>query len=157
MPTLEEILSDLGEAGISLPSGQVRLGGYGDSATLSSKLIALIRSGKKRAGTSLVWLHEFEHEPLGEVGDLEIVLNHLGKPSVITRTLSVSVVPYAQVTAEYAAIEGEGDGSLDYWRRGHWAYFSRVCARIGRTPTEHMDVVCTVFEVLHVLPDESAV
>ena len=59
------------------------------------------------------------------------------------------------VSAEYAAIEGEGDGSLEYWRKGHWSLFSRECRRIGMQPTATMPVVCNVFEVLHVLPAQS--
>ena len=48
-------------------------------------------------------------------------------------------------------IEGEGDGSLAYWRDAHWAFFSRECARIGRAPSEAMPVVCSVFEVLAIV------
>lgn len=60
-------------------------------------------------------------------------------------------MPYNEVTAEYAAIEGEGDGSLEYWRSAHWAFFSRECKRIGREPVETMPVVCSVFELLSIL------
>jgi uncharacterized protein YhfF len=64
----------------------------------------------------------------------------------------VEVVPFCEVTADYAAIEGEGDGSLEYWRRAHWSFFSRECIRIAREPNERMPVVCSVLEVLNVLP-----
>ena len=85
-------------------------------------------------------------------GDIEIVLDHHLEPALITRIIDVAVVPYCRVGAEYAAIEGEGDGSLDYWRKAHWAFFSRECRRLGREPADEMPVVCSVFEVLHVLP-----
>ena len=62
------------------------------------------------------------------------------------------MVAFNEVSAVYAAIEGEGDSSLAYWRNGHWNFFSRECERIGREPTETMPVICNVFEVLHVLP-----
>lgn len=62
------------------------------------------------------------------------------------------IVAFNEVSAKYTAIEGEGDGSLEYWRKGHWNFFSRECRRIGREPTETMPVICNVFEVLHVLP-----
>ncbi len=74
------------------------------------------------------------------------------EPALITRLTEVSVVPFGEVTAEYAAIEGEGDGSLEYWRRGHWAFFTRECHLLGREPLETMPVVCCVFEVLALLP-----
>jgi len=54
--------------------------------------------------------------------------------------------------AEYAAVEGEGDGSLAFWRDGHWRFFTRECRRIGREPSADMPVVCARFELLAVLP-----
>ena len=142
--------------GVGVPPGNVRVDGYGDSEALSKELLALIRSGQKRAGTGLVWLHEYENEPLPKAGDIEIVIDHLDQPSVVTRIVSAKVMPYEEVTAEYAAIEGEGDGSLAYWRETHWTYFARECKRIGREPSERMPVVCSVFEVVDVLPQSAA-
>ena len=151
-PSVATVLSNLQALGVVLPPGPVRLDGYGDSAALSEELLALIRQGRKRAGTSLVWAMEVENEPLPHVGDIGIVLDHRNEPALVTRIVQVSVVPYCEVTAEYAAVEGEGDGSLEYWRQAHWAFFSRECKRIGREPAESMPVVCSVFEVLNVLP-----
>jgi uncharacterized protein YhfF len=151
--SLESALEHLHALGVELPPGRVRVDSYGDSKALSDELLALIRRGQKRAGTGLIWAHEFENEPIAQPGDLEIVVDHAGVPSIITRIVSVDVLPYAQVSEEYAAIEGEGDGSLAYWREAHWDYFSRECARIGRVPNDHMMVVCNVFEVLQVLPE----
>lgn len=56
----------------------------------------------------------------------------------------------------YAAREGEGDGSLAYWRESHWAFFSRECARIGREPAPDMPVVCAEFELLAVVDEDPA-
>ncbi len=84
-------------------------------------------------------------------GDIEVVLDHRNQPALVTQLERVYVVPYNQVTAKYAAIEGEGDGSLEYWRQAHWAFFSRECSRIGRAPSETMPVVCSVFKLLNVL------
>ena len=156
LPSCSALLGELAAMGVVVPPGPVRVGAYGDSASLSSELIALICSGRKRAGTSLLWAMEVENESIPLVGELEIVVDHRNEPALVTRMTSVHVVPYDEVTAEYAAIEGEGDGSLEYWREAHWAFFSRECERIGRQPTESMPVVCTVFELLHVLPPSAA-
>jgi uncharacterized protein YhfF len=59
-------------------------------------------------------------------------------------------MPFGEVTAEFAAMEGEGDGSLTYWREAHSAYFSRECARNGRVFTENMPVACEQFKVVFV-------
>jgi uncharacterized protein YhfF len=152
VPSVEKVLEELHALGIAVPLGNVRVDGYGDSEALSEELLALIRSGRKRAGTGLLWSHEHENDPPAKPGDIEVVVNHEGKPSVVTRILSVTTVPYSEVTAEYAAIEGEGDGSLSYWQEAHWSYFSRECQRIGREPSQSMPVVCCVFEVVNVVP-----
>ena len=150
-PPLSAVLSKLATLGVELPAGPVRLDAYGDSAALSIELLALIREGRKRACTGLLWAYEAEYEPLPIVGNIQIVLDHRNEPSIITRVTQVSVIPYAEVTAEYAAIEGEGDGSLAYWREAHWAFFTRECERLGREPAKSMLVVCSVFAVLTVL------
>ena len=151
LPSVESLILELAARDIALPHGPVRVDGYGDSADLSNELLGLIKSGRKRAGTGLLWAYEHDREAIARKGDIEIVVDHLNQPALITRIVSSEIVAFNQVSAEYAAIEGEGDGSLDYWRKGHWNFFSRECRRIGREPTETMPVICNVFEVLHVL------
>ena len=152
LPPPEGVVSGLRSRGIQVPPGPVRVDAYGDSAALSQALLALIVEGRKRAGTSLLWAIQAEQAQLPRVGDIEIVVDHLNEPALITRITEVRVLPYNAVTAEYAATEGEGDGSLEYWRRAHWSFFSRECERIARVPSEDMPVVCSVFEVLCVVP-----
>src|ERR1035441_2235693 len=98
LPTVEAVLSQLASLGITLPPGPVRLDGYGDSVSLSEELIELIRIGRKRAGTSLLWAVEAERQELPKVGDIEIVLDHLNKPAIVTRIVEVEVLPYSEVT-----------------------------------------------------------
>jgi uncharacterized protein YhfF len=147
---LPDVLAMLAQRGITLPPGNPRVGAFGDSAELSEELLDLICGGKKRGGACLVWSYEAEAEALPQAGDIEIVLDHLNRPALICRTTRVEIKPFGEVGADFAAVEGEGegDGSLEYWRREHWKYFTRECARLGRTPTESMLVVCETFEVL---------
>ena len=156
MPPLSELVAKLQALGIPIPSGRLRIDGYGDSPELSQELIDLIRTGSKRAGTGLLWAYEAEAEELPQVGDIEIVVDHNYEPVLLTRVTTVEVVPFNEVTAGYAAIEGEVDGSLDYWREGHWNFLSRECARIGREPRDDMAVVCSVFELLASVPRSAA-
>ena len=155
LPTIESMLAHLAALGIVLPPSPVRVDGYGDSTELSAELLNLIKSGRKRAGTGLLWAYEYDREPIAKAGDIEIVIDHRNQPALVTRIISSDIVAFNTVSAEYAAIEGEGHGSLEYWRKGHWNFFSRECRRIGREPTETMPVICSVFEVLHVLPASS--
>ena len=60
------------------------------------------------------------------VGDLSIVVDGAGDPRALLRTTEVEVVPFDQVTAEHAAAEAEGDGTLESWRAQHEASWRRV-------------------------------
>ncbi|MCM2326958.1 MAG: ASCH domain-containing protein [Lysobacter sp.] len=155
LPPVDAVLAKLAKLGIPVPAGAVRVDAYGDSPGLSESLLALIRSGRKRAGTSLLWGIEAEGGEVPAPGQIELVVDHLNEPALVCRITEVRIVPFDEVTAEYAAIEGEGDGSLEYWREGHWAFFSRECRRIDREPDERMPVVCSVFELLSVVPEQT--
>ena len=148
LPSVSVVLEKLVALGVEVPAGRLRVDGYGDSPELSASLLALIRQGRKRAGTSLLWAVEFDNDAVPRVGDVEVVVDHRNEPALIARITDVRVLPFDAVTAEYAAIEGEGDGSLAYWREAHRAFFGRECERIGRQPVESMPVVCSIFEVV---------
>ncbi|MFO7552851.1 MAG: ASCH domain-containing protein, partial [Haliea sp.] len=150
------IAAELRARGIEVPDAPLRLDSYGDSPELSAELLELIRSGRKRAGASLLWAYAYEDEPLPAVGQVEVVLDHRAEPALLTRVTAVEVLPFQEVSAAYAAREGEGDCSLAYWRESHWAFFTRECARIGREPTVEMPVVCVDFELLAVVDGSSA-
>jgi uncharacterized protein YhfF len=148
LPDTQVLIAQLEARGIALPPGPVVVDGYGDSEELSNELLALIRSGRKRAGTGLLWAYQHDGQRIAQAGDVEIVVDHMNVPVMVTRVVSSEMMTFNQVTAEYAALEGEGDGSLAYWRKAHWNFFGRECKRIGREPTESMPVICTVFEVV---------
>ena len=97
----------------------------------------------------MLWVHEVESRRLPKPGDLSIVTNFAGDPLCVIETQRVDIVPFKEVSQEFAATEGEGDGSLAYWRRAHEAFFGRECRRIGRQATQDMPVVCERFEVIY--------
>lgn len=125
---------------------------FGDSEELAHELAALVLQGTKRATTGSVWSFEAEGKPAPRVGDLSIVTHWSGEPLCVIKTLAVEMVPLSEVTAEFAAIEGEGDGSLAFWQQGHRDYFIRECAQAGRPFSEHMLVACECFEVVYQPP-----
>src|SRR5215831_5053543 len=121
---------------------------FGDSQELADSLAKLVLSGVKRATAGSVWSFEAEHKRLPELGDLSVVTNWACAPLCIIETVAVDVVPFNEVTAEFAATEGEGDGSLSYWREAHRQYFTRECVRAGREFAEDMLVVCERFRMV---------
>ncbi len=122
---------------------------FGDSDELADELAALVMSGAKRATTASLWSHEAEGKPLPAPGQLSIVTSAAGEPLCVIETQSVDVVAFNEVSAEFAAIEGEGDRSLESWRKGHRRFFTRECEREGRTFSEAMPVVCERFRVVY--------
>jgi uncharacterized protein YhfF len=121
---------------------------FDDNEQSANELALLVLSGAKRATAGLAWSFEAASVPLPKTGDLSVVTNWAKTPVCVIETGRVDVVPYDQVSAEFAATEGEGDGSLQYWRKVHWACFGRECQRIGRVRDRKMPVVCRRFEVI---------
>lgn len=122
---------------------------FGDSEALADELAELVLRGTKRATAGSVRSYEDEGKRIPMPGDLSIVTNWAGSPLCIIETESVEVVPFGEVSAEFAATEGEGDGSLSFWREAHRQYFTRECARAGRQFSEDMLVACERFKVAY--------
>ena len=126
---------------------------FGDGAAMADELAALVLQGAKRATASARWAYEAKGEALPRPGDLSIVTDGSGTPLCVIETVSVEIVRFRDVGAAFAHAEGEGDRSLDYWRRAHRAFFTRECAAAGRAFEESMPVVCERFEVRFPLPE----
>ncbi|MBP7080579.1 MAG: ASCH domain-containing protein, partial [Rhodocyclaceae bacterium] len=122
---------------------------FGDSEELANDLAALVLRGTKRATAGALWSYEAEGKRLPRPGDLSIVTDWSGQPLCVIETLSVEVVPFNEVTADFAATEGEGDGSLSFWRGAHRAYFTRECVSVGREFLENMLISCERFAVVY--------
>ena len=121
---------------------------FGDSPALIDELAQLVLSGHKRATAGAVWSYEASGLGLPRPGLLSIVTDSEDRPLCIIETTQVDVLPFDQVTAEFAAIEGEGDGSLAYWQDAHRAYFTRECERAGRRFSEDLLLACEQFRVM---------
>ena len=122
---------------------------FDDSERVANALAALVVSGRKRATAGLLWTNEVTGKPLPRPGVLSVVTDWDGAPLCVIETTHVEIVPFDGVSETFAAIEGEGDKSLRYWRDAHWRFFSRECQRIGREPGLDMPVVCEQFTVVY--------
>ena len=122
---------------------------FGDGERLARELADLVLHGPKRATAGLLWDAELDPTMMPEPGGYSLVTDHAGAPLLIIQTTGVEVRPYGKVDADFAAAEGEGDGSLEYWRDAHWAYFSRRCAALGRAPSEDMPVILERFSLIY--------
>ncbi|MDP6455677.1 MAG: ASCH domain-containing protein [SAR202 cluster bacterium] len=126
---------------------------FDDNEPDANALAKLVLNGTKQATAGLLWASEYDDQPLPKPGDFSVVTNWDGKPLCVIETTQVDVRPYEDVTEEFAAVDGEGDGSLRHWRDVHWRYFSRECARIDKEPDVRMLVICERFNVVY-QPDD---
>ena len=89
--------------------------------------------------------YEKDQIPLPRKGDLSIVLDGNGNPVLVIETVSVVIVPFNEVSEQFAFEEGEGDRSIAYCRMAHENYFRRNHFAFD----EKMLVVCERFKVVH--------
>src|SRR5262245_20780165 len=122
--------------------------GFGGEGEIADELAILVLAGKKRATASLPAEYTSLNESLPKAGDLSIILDGKGSPVAIIERTAVDLVPFHEVGEEFAACEGEGDGSLRYWREAHTWYFNRVCSRLGGRLEESTPVLCQRFRLV---------
>jgi uncharacterized protein YhfF len=132
--------------GVSGPAPMVS--DFGDSMAMRDELCALVLAGEKRATATLALRYEQTQEPLPQKGDLWICTDGAGAPRGVVNTVEVTVKPFCEVDAAFAAEEGEGDKSLAYWRREHRRFFVDDLAADGLVFSEEMPVVLERFRLL---------
>ncbi len=109
----------------------------------------LVRIGQKTATCSLKCWYELDDEPMPQVGDLMVVTDWNGDPICIVEISSVKECKYSNVSAQFAYLEGEGDRSLEWWRKAHWDFFAKECEEQNVKPSEDMMLVLEQFHVVY--------
>jgi uncharacterized protein YhfF len=132
-------------AGAERPAAPDDVGYFADNQKDADELGELVRAGIKTATCSSLWWYEAAGEAPPKVGDLVVITNWAGDPLCVIETTEVQIRPFDEVDAQFAYDEGEGDRSLDYWRRVHTEFFTRELAEIGRELSESMPLVCERF------------
>lgn len=87
---------------------------FGDSPALADELAALVVAGKKRGTCSSLVSYQKEQPPVTP-GSYHIVLNGTGDAVCVIRTLALRLIRFNEMSADLAALEGEGDTA---WRTG---------------------------------------
>lgn len=126
---------------------------FGDNPRLADELLALVLSGIKTGTAQNYELVEAKGLPLPFIGGLSVLLDSQGQPRAIIETTQVEVVPFQEVTAEFAYSEGEDDRSLESWRHEHEVFFTRELESEGKAFDPDMRVICENFRLVHVNQD----
>ena len=91
---------------------------FGDNP---DELLRLVLCGEKTA-TSCI----YRGGKTSQVGDISIILDSAGHAQAIIEDRKVSIVPFNNVTADFARKEGEGDKTLSAWRKIHQAFWKDI-------------------------------
>ena len=124
---------------------------FGDNPALADQLLQLVLDGVK-TGTSSALAEYAPDEAIPVVGELSIILDGAGNPRALIRTTAVDRVRFEDVTAAFAASEGEDDRTLESWSREHEKYWRRVLGDDVFSPS--LELLCETFELID--PTESA-
>jgi uncharacterized protein YhfF len=121
---------------------------FGNSPEMAAELSALVLAGKKTATASLAATNELKPHEAPVMGGLSVVTSFDGKPICVLRTTEIEHLRFLDVPANFATLEGEGDLSLEYWRRVHREYYTKEAAELGIEFNEDSLVCCERFELL---------
>jgi uncharacterized protein YhfF len=130
----------------------VRAGKAGNAA-LAEELLELYLTKKKWAASGLAQDYILAGDPLPSVEDYWIVLDTQEVPRCILRTSAVEMHLFKDVPANIAEAEGEGDLSLEYWRKAHRDFFTPYLEGLGIEDLETAQVITEFFELVYL--DES--
>ena len=122
---------------------------FGDNEEMANELCELTINGKKCATATSLWSLEDEGKQLPNPGDFSIIIDWSGSPKCIIETLRVEITAFKDVDEEFAEAEGEGDGSLDFWREAHRDFFTRECRKSSRGFSEDILIACERFKVVY--------
>lgn len=116
--------------------------------SIEEELLYLISHGIKTATSSLYKFYEMENEDLPKVGNLSIITNSKGEYQVLIKTIRVEVVQFKEVSSEHAYKEGEGNRTLEYWKKVHIDFFNNELKEIDELLKDDDLVVLEEFKVL---------
>ncbi len=106
----------------------------------NEELISLVLSGKKKATSSL---YESD-EDLPIIGEESIICHDDGTESCVVKTVDYKILKFKEMTRKYASLEGEGDLSLDYWKRVHYDFFKSINPSFN----DNTKIVFEIFELV---------
>ncbi len=122
---------------------------FGTTREDADEIARLVTDGRKTATGSLKWVYDAEGRPVPKAGDLSIVVDGKKRPVCMIETTDVRIIPFNAVDEQFAWEGGEGDRTLESWRRMYWAYIKTECTRIKRRPGPTTPMVCERFRVIY--------
>lgn len=108
---------------------------------------ALILNGTKTLTSSAFW--DYPDGKLPFVGALSVLLDGSRKPRGIVETTRVEIMPFAAITEEMARSYGEGERTVEWWRRVMAGFYRASAAHHQMDLTDDTQLVWEWFVVVH--------
>lgn len=125
---------------------------FGFTPQDATEISKLVLNRVKTATGSLFWSYEADGKSLPSVGDFWIMIDGDSNPVCVVQTTNVEMIPFDEVSEDYARCGGEEERSLDAWRRMYWKYIVLECKRIGHEPTTTAPMIMERFVVVYTEP-----
>lgn len=97
---------------------------FGNTKEMADELGQLVIEGKKTATCSLLRAYEGYENEIPQVGVYSVLCDGNEKPLCIVMNTHTWICKYNEVDERQAYEEGEGDRTLEYWRKAHQEFFS---------------------------------
>lgn len=117
---------------------------FGNTKEMADELGQLVLEGKKTATCSLLRAYQGDEDEIPRVGVYSVLCDGNEKPICIVFLTDTWISKYNEVTEQHAFEEGEGDRSLEYWKKAHQDFFSQY-----KGFHEEDELVCERFRVVY--------
>jgi uncharacterized protein YhfF len=123
----------------------------GSTPASADEGVRVIIDGIKTATSSPLWDFPDGHIPFE--GALSVLLDWQGKARAIIETVSVEIIPFDQVSEEFAFAYGEGDRSLAWFRQEIGRWYEDYAVKSGNAFTSETPIICERIRVAERLHD----
>ncbi|MBH46917.1 MAG: RNA-binding protein [Halobacteriovorax sp.] len=97
---------------------------FGNTKEMADDLGQLVLDGKKTATCSLLRAYRGEEHEIPRVGVYSVLCNGSNQPLCVVFLTHTWICKYSEVAEQHAYEEGEGDRTLEYWKKVHHEFFS---------------------------------
>ena len=122
---------------------------FAGNSQITDELLSLYLQGKKTAGSSLVKDFLTAGDPLPQVGDHWIYLDSCSEPRCILRTDRIVTYKFRDIPLEIPVAEGEGDLSIEYWKRVHSELYKPYLNQWGISDLSEATVITEFFSLVY--------
>lgn len=108
----------------------------------NNELISLVLANKKTATTSL---YE-SNMKLPVIGEKSVICYDNGTKACVVKTVDFVIMKFKEMNEQYAKLEGEGNLSLEYWKKTHYDFFKSI----NHSFNDESKIVFEIFELIKI-------